>query len=215
MGPVATTFTLVDSQMEHKKLRDDIALLKQEKEIAERDMKQAIEAREAIYQAHQSNVVLSEVKDEALEIYRDKIRADTQKLRVEHDILEKAGIIYFENKKALEGEIEKNSALLEAGRQSLANLNATVEAEVRILNDFRITKATEEDNFNNRLVCLKKDVDALTADKEAFESDFQRKRIEIMEDEQRLAVKQSDLEIYEIRIRAKAAEIDPLMQIIL
>lgn len=213
--PVASTPTFVDSQMEHKKLRESIALLKQEKEKAECDLKQTIIARDAIHKAHKSSVVLSDIKDIALENMREHVRKEIEQSKQELSNLQRDIGIYKKQLQEISASLNDRRIQNEIMEKQYDFLQKSISKDTKILNEFRAEKETAEKILNERIAALLKQKNELTERNVSYETDYQNKRIEIMQSEQCIATRQEDLNIYEARLRTKVAELYPSMEIIL
>ncbi len=215
MNTIPQTFTMVDSQMEHRKLRDEIAQSKMEKEIADREKMQAIEARDAIHRAHKSSVLLSEIKDVALEGFREKIRGEISEMKEKKNKLTDDINIKQEEKKEVESKLMASSAKLDACYDRINKILEDITKETLNLNNFRKQKADEENAVNGHIVSLYLELQKLSEQKNEYKIEYEKKRNEIFENEQRIAKKESDINIYELRLRTKCTELYPDMEIIL
>ena len=215
MTNIPQTFTMVDSQMEHKRLRDEIAQLKMEREIADRETKQAINARDLIYKNQENDTVNSKNENIVLEKIRENLQIDIS-ARKEHlkklsnDINTKV-----EEKNTTEGILEVCAFKLETCKERINKILEDISIETSKHNSFLKEKSDEENAVNSHIVSLYCEVQKLEDQKKKYDIEYENKNNEILENEQRLATKESDLNIYELRLRQKCAELYQDMEIIL
>jgi chromosome segregation ATPase len=215
MNEIPQTFTLVDSQLEHKKIRDEIAVLKQERETALRERNEAIEARDDVHKTHERIVKELRAEKEHLGNHAEDLLEEIEVFEKKKENLEAEIASRRQEREILDREIETKVSEINTHREEVNKILLQKEIATRDLHDLHEKNVEEEDSASKRLAELYEEQKRLELRNTSYEDEYSKKKEEQRVEGIRLVNKESDLNIYENRLRTKCAELYPDMKIIL
>ena len=212
---VPSTQIYTDSLAENKKLREEIALLKQEKETVKREVEQYEAAKVALIREFGTKIDLSEIKDAALETIRHGLRKDNNDLRDRQGKYEREIISKKAEKDSLEKRLVEVSQLLADWGILLSDIKAQIAGETLKINSLKIETTKKSEELFKQITDLKYQKESVKQDLNNYKTEYEQKKNDILKNEDRLANKAADMNIYEARLRSKWSQMFPETEMIL
>jgi chromosome segregation ATPase len=212
---VPSTQIYTDSLAENKKLREEIALLKQEKETVKREVEQYEAAKVALIREFGTKIDLSEIKDAALETIRHGLRKDNNDLRDRQGKYEREIISKKAEKDSLEKRLVEVSQLLADWGILLSDIKAQIAGETLKINSLKSETTKKSEELFKQIADLNKQKESARQDLNNYKTEYEQKKNDILKNEDRLANKAADMNIYEARLRSKWSQMFPETEMIL
>ena len=212
---VPSTQIFTDSMAENKKIREEIALLKQEKELLRREVEQYESTVAAIKKEWGSSFDLSQIRDKALETIRHGLRKDIEVLKTVKDSHEQEVTFKKSKKENLENRLVEATAVLSEYSVALEVIKNQIVAKTDELNLLQANVTRQSEGLISQINDLKRQRDEAKQKLDSYNNEYNQKITQILKEENRLANKADDLHIYETRLRAKWSQVFPETEMIL
>lgn len=195
--------------LEHKKLKEDIAMLKRQKETEEREFKQWAEAKKVIESEFGALVDLDQTKEEISHMLIQSLIKQKDELTKEiGDHAEKRDRIVRE-KITHASEVVSLTSQIESKSTQLKKVEQEISQKTGEFNSVHSKNSADIESDNKVLSLLRQEKESTSKELEMIREEVKIKTDFILKEEMRLGVKARDLAIWEGRIRRKYAEMYP------
>ena len=206
---VPTTPTFSDSMLEHRKLKEDIAVLKIQKTKEEGEFKQWAEAKKVIESEFGALVNLDQTKEEISHMLIQSLISQKDGLVKEIEIHNTKKEKVISEKIQHASEDAALTSKIETKTIQLKGIESNIEQKTREFNTTHSNNSSIIESENKTLALIKQEKVSASTELEMIREEVRVKTDFILKEEVRLGIKARDLAIWEGRIRRKHAELYP------